>query len=183
MASENGVYVKNKNYGWLPVHVILMEEDTISVSVSIPGNDGDESIHNLEKRIIKLKEYDDNALPLQNIDESGDLIEMPDMCDLPSLHEAAILYNLKIRHQHNKPYTRAGDIVIAMNPFKGIDQLYSEETRGVYVEKLIKDGKMKTLLFLNQQLSIRYRCGETSLLTINSVIFPYMFNFNSQRHW
>ena len=144
MASENGVYVKNKNYGWLPVHVILMKEDTVSVSVSIPGNDGDESIHNLEKRIIKLKEYDDNALPLQNIDESGDLIEMPDMCDLPSLHEAAILYNLKIRHQHNKPYIRAGDIVIAMNPFKV--SIYIPRIENISNEKYFLTVSLKYLV-------------------------------------
>lgn len=32
--------------------------------------------------------------------------------------QAAILYNLKSRHVRGKPYTRTGDIVIAVNPYK-----------------------------------------------------------------
>ncbi len=32
--------------------------------------------------------------------------------------QAAILYNLKARHSRGIPYTRTGDIVIAVNPYQ-----------------------------------------------------------------
>ena len=78
------------------------------------------------KRGVNLQDYDKGNLHLQNIDENGNLIEVDDMCDLSYLHKAAILYNLKARHLLRKPYTRVSDIIIAVNPFQWIDDLYSE---------------------------------------------------------
>jgi myosin-5 len=51
--------------------------------------------------------------------------------------QAAILYNLKGRHQNNKPYTRTGDIVIACNPFQWFTELYTEKMRALYSNKLV----------------------------------------------
>ena len=52
-----------------------------------------------QARKIQLKDYEAETLPLQNMNESGNGIVVPDMCDLPSFHDAAILYNLKCRHE------------------------------------------------------------------------------------
>ena len=95
MASENGVYVKDKDFGWLPANVISMGDNgtTAYVSVSVPEGDGYGSMTSKEKRTVQLNEYEDNALPLQNVDERGNPIEMPDMCDLPSLHEVRVIMN------------------------------------------------------------------------------------------
>eukprot|EP00957_Ditylum_brightwellii_P187891 14306152-Ditylum_brightwellii.AAC.1 len=68
---------------------------------------------------------------------NGDLLGKSDMADLPFLHEAAILYNLRERHGNGIPYTRVGDIVVAMNPFQWIDGLYSQEKQAFYSENLI----------------------------------------------
>jgi myosin-5 len=62
------------------------------------------------------------------------------MADLPFLHEAAILYNLKQRHHSQQPYTRVGDIVVAMNPFTWMNELYSQNTRDLYTTTLVWDG-------------------------------------------
>ena len=40
------------------------------------------------------------------------------MADLPHIHEAAVLYNLKDHPGDRAPYTRVGDIVVAVNPYK-----------------------------------------------------------------
>lgn len=63
------------------------------------------------------------------------------MADLHFLHEAAILYNLKQRHAQNLPYTRVGDIIVAVNPFQWIDGLYSSEKQSLYAQHLIWDAK------------------------------------------
>lgn len=57
---------------------------------------------------------------------------MGDMCDLPCLHEASILYNIKALHEKCAPYSRVGDIIIAVNPFQWIKDLYSNSTRDLY---------------------------------------------------
>jgi len=129
--SSSCVYVADKKHAWLPGNVVSYSDDgKATVKVHYPDNRTAEST-------VKLSDYPNKALPLQNVDEGGNLIVLEDMVDLPSLHEAAILYNLKSRHEGMKPYTRVGDIVIACNPFQWIDGLYSNENRSKYVEKLI----------------------------------------------
>ena len=49
----------------------------------------------------------------------------------------AIFNNLKLRNVQYKPYTRVADIMIALNPYQWLDELYSEETRGLYAQELI----------------------------------------------
>ena len=89
------------------------------------------------QRTVRLSDYPSGVLPLQNVDRRGRLLGKSDMADLPHLHEPAILYNLKERHGRGVPYTRVGDIVVAMNPLRWIDGLYSAERRNFYSEHLI----------------------------------------------
>jgi hypothetical protein len=84
-------------------------------------------------RKVRYKDYIDGQLPEQNLDGQG----KRDMADLIHLHSAAILYNLKERHYMQKPYTRVGDIVVAMNPCTWIDDLYSAKTQDLYAQNLI----------------------------------------------
>jgi hypothetical protein len=69
-------------------------------------------------QIVKLTDYPNNELPLQNIFTANDTHGKNDMADLTHLHEPAILYNLKARHKEGNPYTRVGDIMVALNPFQ-----------------------------------------------------------------
>ena len=102
------------------------------------------------ERTVHLKDYPNKELPLQNIAHHNSkrrtasrthhpIMMVSDMADLPFLHEAAILYNLKERHANKLPYTRVGDIVVAMNPFEWIDGLYSSEKQKMYAQHLIWD--------------------------------------------
>ena len=64
-----------------------------------------------------------------------------DLLPTPFTHynpsQAAILYNLKLRHTKERPYTRTGDIVIAMNPYKWYHELYTEKKRNYYANRLV----------------------------------------------
>ena len=51
--------------------------------------------------------------------------------------QAAILYNLKYRHTNGKPYTRTGDIIIAVNPFQWFKEIYTEKVRSRYSKVLV----------------------------------------------
>eukprot|EP00979_Chaetoceros_neogracilis_P005296 scaffold956_cov203-Chaetoceros_neogracile.AAC.4 len=145
-----GVYVRDKDHGWLPGKIVneadesaaasslsrdhLPSTNNVQVEVTIP-----DQFNKKELRIIDVSssDYPNQTLPLQNINQNGHLIVVPDMCDLPSLHEAAILYNLKERYQVSLPYTRVGDIIIAMNPFEWIQGLYSRQQQQLYTDAIL----------------------------------------------
>lgn len=50
-----------------------------------------------------------------------------DLIGLTHLHEPAILHALRLRYDSDIIYTATGPILIAINPFKGMEYLYSDE--------------------------------------------------------
>jgi myosin heavy subunit len=110
-------------------------------------------------RKVFYSDYDGGDLPKQNTQGGGG---KRDMADLMELHSAAILYNLKERHALQKPYTRVGDILIAMNPFVWIDELYLTETRDLYSKNLIwmsHEQEQSSEFDLKEQKNIYDRLG------------------------
>ena len=49
------------------------------------------------------------------------------------------MYNLKHRHEKGLPYTRTGDIIIAVNPFQWFTEIYTEKVRNRYSRVLVWD--------------------------------------------
>jgi hypothetical protein len=181
------VYVHDKTYAWVPAKVLEYRNDCALVAIMIPGewegstmlNDEEESrrlsanIHPSMKgvpeydimgfaeeiRRVRYKDYIDGQLTKQNLDGQG----KRDMTDLINLHSAAILYNLKERHYTQKPYTRVGDIVVAMNPYIWIEDLYSTKTRDLYAKYLIWEGKDRILLRVLSLCSVTTVSASSSL--------------------
>lgn len=58
-----------------------------------------------------------------------------DLTQLSYLNEPSILYNLQNRHSHNAIYTKAGPVILAVNPFKNVP-LYGHEFIHDYQHKL-----------------------------------------------
>lgn len=133
---SNNVYILSEESCWIPARLISSTENgEATVVLSSSG----------QTQTIKLKNnkaYPSQSLPLQNVNEQGALIEVEDMVDLPYLHEAAILYNLKHRHGKKAPYTRTGDIIIAVNPFQWIHGLYETGKQESYARELIWEGEL-----------------------------------------
>ncbi|KAG3197305.1 Myosin-17 [Phytophthora cactorum] len=50
-----------------------------------------------------------------------------DLVALPHLHEASILNALRLRYERHAIYTHIGDILISINPFQDLPQLYGDE--------------------------------------------------------
>lgn len=48
---------------------------------------------------------------------------------------------MKERHRSGKPYTRTGDIIIAVNPFQWFKEIYTEKVRSRYARVLVWDNK------------------------------------------
>jgi len=156
----SAVYIADEAYAWLPANVVKTNGDKVTVNICLPETWHDNTILSPEStvddledalanpgyveleegatlRVVNLKDYPRNELPLQNGKRS---LGKRDMADLPFLHEAAILYNLKQRHADEQPYTRVGEIIVAMNPFKWMNDLYSQETRDLYAKSLVWEG-------------------------------------------
>uniref|UniRef100_A0A7S4HQR0 Myosin motor domain-containing protein n=2 Tax=Odontella aurita TaxID=265563 RepID=A0A7S4HQR0_9STRA len=150
------VFVRDDFYDWLPAELAQPIEEgdlTALVYITLPDDWDSNTVSprqpcllrgsiieetGMVARRVKLADYPGGELPLQNIDaNTGNTLGKSDMADLPHLHEAAILYNLKDRHKINIPYTRVGDIVVAVNPFQWIDGLYSDKKRHSYAHKLV----------------------------------------------
>jgi len=69
-------------------------------------------------------------------DEDDDLNVIPsDLTKLTHLHEPAVVYSLRCRYATNEIYTSTGPILLALNPFKDIDTIYSEDLMKRYWEK------------------------------------------------
>jgi len=157
--------VKDDDYGWLPAKIISINsrdgeanvvielpqdwDATTSIEHNCLNDDGgqygeyfdrnDNQLNYREKywirRTVPLKDYEKHRLPLQNMCEPKN-----DMSDLPFLHEAAILYYVKKCFSHQKPFIRARDIIVAMNPFEMTPELYSTQRKEMYATKLIWHG-------------------------------------------
>ncbi|RLN91841.1 hypothetical protein BBJ28_00019857 [Nothophytophthora sp. Chile5] len=64
-----------------------------------------------------------NVLP-RNLPREQD---QSDLVALPHLHEASILQALRLRYARHAIYTHIGDILISINPFQSLPQLYASE--------------------------------------------------------
>lgn len=141
------VYIRDKEYGWLPGTVVETENHDLAgkndpralVRIELPASWTTATICNQDydnvakkEQWVSLKDYPKLQLPLQN-----EGVACRDMAELPHLHEAAILYQVKERHAQHKPYTRVSEIVVAVNPCEWISDLYSEEEQRMYAENFV----------------------------------------------
>lgn len=139
------VYVKDAQlFEWLPARVVETASPgatKLLVTIELPPTWDSRSVNaseakNGETLVIDLNDYWNHQLPRQNSDLARD------MAELPYLSEAAILYQIKDRHALGKPYTRVGEIIVAVNPCKESLHLYNQKQKELYANSLVWDGKM-----------------------------------------
>jgi len=128
---------------WIPAEVLKYNDGkrrSVDV-VLVPENGCDDSenkTNGLSVSTLDLSSYPNQTLPLQEVNKYGERVVHADLSDMQYLHEAGILYNLKDRHViEGAPYTRAGCMIVAMNPYKWMNELYHEEVKGLYADRLV----------------------------------------------
>ncbi|XP_053952311.1 unconventional myosin-XV isoform X1 [Anastrepha ludens] len=88
-----------------------------------------------------LQPGEGNLRPRQDLGSSG----VEDMTMLEDLHEASLLWNLRLRYDKGLIYTFAGSILIAVNPYKMFPDSYGLEVAKKYAGKPL--GTMPPHLF------------------------------------
>ena len=131
--TDSFVYVRCQEQHWVPARVVDKKEQTATVLVA------DHKKKKQVRKTVNLSDYPNDVLPLQNVDSTGRLEVYEDMKDVPFLTEASILYNLKARLRQEKPYTKTGSIVIAVNPYQWYPALYSAETQKCYADHILSN--------------------------------------------
>lgn len=76
-----------------------------------------------QPQTFALQDGEGSVRRRQDLGASG----VEDMTQLSDLHEAALLWNLKLRYDRNLIYTYAGSILVALNPYKMFDSSYGIE--------------------------------------------------------
>lgn len=110
------VWTKHEEEVWIQAEIVTANEKEIIVK-TVEDPDG---------RIVLPP---NEPLPLRSMDifTSEGLTALDDLTQLTHLHEPAVLSSLQNRFDVDKIYTFTGPILIALNPFKHIRNLYDED--------------------------------------------------------
>jgi hypothetical protein len=95
---SSNVLIKDDTWGWIPAVQRATDKGKATVDVwtypneqSIACDNGKAAKGKFETKQIDLKSYDNGVLPLQNVDNNGNLHEVQDMVKLPYLHEVCVV--------------------------------------------------------------------------------------------
>jgi hypothetical protein len=91
--TANNVYIRSDEFAWVPARLVSQDRETAKVAIpqyaseELIMSDGGKGAVGFKSAIVKLKDYPNMTLPLQNTGSDGCLKEVDDMVDLPYLHE------------------------------------------------------------------------------------------------
>jgi hypothetical protein len=102
--STTSCYIKDAELAWIPAVLEKTEGDKAYVKVpqypneqAIMNDGGRASKGSPVDKVISLKDYPHNVLPLANVDKNGNLTEHADMVKLPYLHEVCTMWSTRER--------------------------------------------------------------------------------------
>jgi hypothetical protein len=87
------VFLKDPENAWIPAKMIKNHGKTADVEIPLYGDeqstvcDGGKSAKKWVEAEVDLSDYNKGVLPMQNVDESGNMTCFEDMVNLPFLHE------------------------------------------------------------------------------------------------
>ena len=125
------VYVPDENIVWQCAEIVGISTN-ISGQFKIKISKNNSSNDFID--VYQIKSYGSSILNVNQFPLRNDTFPtegFDDMASLNCLHEASILQNLELRFKHFHPYTFAGDICIAINPFKWLN-LYASSMKTEY---------------------------------------------------
>lgn len=98
---STNVLIRDETWGWIPAVQRGTDKGKATVDVwkypdeqSIACDNGKAAKGKFDTLQIDLKTYDAGVLPLQNVDNNGNLLEVCDMVKLPYLHEVCSFHSI-----------------------------------------------------------------------------------------
>ncbi|RZB41182.1 unconventional myosin-XV [Asbolus verrucosus] len=110
---------------WLPGEVLECHRSANVLTV--------QAVINGKPQTFALTDGEGSVRRRQDLGTAG----VEDMIQLSDLHEAALLWNLKLRYDRNLIYTYAGSILVAVNPYRMFDSSYGIEAAQRYRGRMI----------------------------------------------
>nr|CAB3264150.1 unconventional myosin-X [Phallusia mammillata] len=99
---------------------------------------------------------------------NGLLLEgVPDMAKMTELNQASILCNLNTRYQNNDIYTYIGSILISVNPYKRLHDLYSDQVLTKYKNKDLGDEPPHVYAISNECYTCMWKREENQCVLIS----------------
>ncbi|KAG8370771.1 hypothetical protein BUALT_Bualt13G0018100 [Buddleja alternifolia] len=134
------VWVEDLEVAWIDGQVTNVKGDDVEVHASN------------EKKVVA------NLSKIYPKDEEASPDGVDDMTKLSYLHEPGVLHNLAIRYQLDEIYTYTGSILIAINPFQRLPQLYDIHVMEQY--KGAPFGKLRPHVFAIADIAFRAMMNE-----------------------
>ncbi len=127
----------------ITIHVDDAESAYYRNQVLIPGKAVEDGKVLLQNNHQENDDGDDYYYDIDNNAAAGGVLDPgdvghgypDDLITLTHLHEPAVLHCLRKRYDRDKIYTNTGPILIALNPFKRCNALYSEKIMRQYWER------------------------------------------------
>ena len=138
------VYIPDKDSVWIPKALIAQEGSLVTVTSVTPDQQPavDIDLTKFEKLLKRCNRGTEDIWTLPMINK-GSVGLVGDMTQLGFLGEPQILYNLRHRFENAIPYTATGDVIVAVNPYVRIPNLYGTELGASYMKQahlFAKDG-------------------------------------------
>ncbi|TID30044.1 hypothetical protein CANINC_001413 [Pichia inconspicua] len=167
MKLENGTncWIPNGKFGWLSATVNKVEFDTNKGSYRIELRYDDDRTDDTNPIVIHTKELNetDEKLPkLKNIDDTVD-----DLTTLPHLNEPSVLNSVKLRYQKKIIYTFSGVVLIAMNPFEKVEQLYTSSMICAYRNAQMSDNPPHLFAIANESYKSLRESGRNQSIIVS----------------
>jgi len=142
------VYVNDEVHGWLKATLLRVNAETRQAEVELEADEV-VGIAGGEFRSVDMTHPDLTALndghggggkttgaaaavglPLQNLQLAA--LGVEDLSSLDFLHAPALLFTVRARHLAQQPYTWSGSIIISVNPYEVLEDLYSDQRKTAY---------------------------------------------------
>lgn len=100
---------------YLPANVISINDEQEILTIKLPSGES-------------FKVPKSTATYISSNDDKG----IPDILKLHDFSEMSLIHNLRVRYARDEIYTFVGPILISVNPYKWLPNLYTEDTMAAY---------------------------------------------------
>ncbi|GAV27083.1 hypothetical protein PMKS-000544 [Pichia membranifaciens] len=163
MRLEQGTrcWIPDNRIGWLGVNVTKVEYNDNSKTYKIELANDNDSNECFVVETGNLAENNEKLPKLRNLDDTAD-----DLTTLSHLNEPSVLNSVKLRYYKKIIYTFSGIVLIAVNPFDKLENLYTQEIIQKY-QNVKKNDNPPHLFAISDEA---YKCMEKDSISQSIIV-------------